>query len=79
MEGSDEERFDSCNLNLGHAVVSGHALVIDKGLSRFISRHTTAVGRLNVQYADVEIFYSGGRLYVEGKIDENGMFSFDPK
>lgn len=32
-----------------------------------------------MQYADVEVFYPDGRLSIEGKSDEDGMFRFDPK
>ena len=41
----------------------------------------SAVGRLHLYRMEMlrSSFYPGGRLYVEGKINENGMFSFDPK
>ena len=65
---------------LGPAVVSGHALAVDYGIeSVYIEAYYAGVTTTPVQGGDVEVFYPDGRLYVEGKTDENGMFSFDPK
>lgn len=67
-------------LALGPALASGHALVIDYGVeSVYIEAYYGGVRQTPVQYADVEVFYPDGRLYVEGKTDENGKFRFDPK
>ena len=65
---------------LSPAVVSGHALVVDYGIeSVYIEAYYGGLTATPVQDGDVEVFYPDGKLYVEGKTDENGMFSFDPK
>lgn len=62
------------------ALVSGHALVVDYGIeSVYIEAYYGGLTATPVQDGDVEVFYPDGKLYVEGKTDENGMFSFDPK
>ena len=68
------------SLCLGPVVVSGHALVVDYGVeSVYIEAYYAGVTSTPVQYGDVEVFYPNGRLYIAGKTDENGKFSFDPK
>lgn len=65
---------------LSPALVSGHALVVDYGIeSVYIEAYYGGIITTPVQDGDVEVFYPDGKLYVEGKTDENGMFSFDPK
>lgn len=65
---------------LSPALVSGHALVVDYGVeSVYIEAYYGGLITTPVQDGDVEVFYPDGKLYVEGKTDENGMFSFDPK
>ena len=65
---------------LSPALVSGHALVVDYGVeSVYIEAYYGGIITTPVQDGDVEVFYPDGKLYVEGKTDENGMFSFDPK
>ena len=65
---------------LSPALVSGHALVVDYGVeSVYIEAYYGGLTATPVQDGDVEVFYPDGKLYVEGKTDENGMFSFDPK
>ncbi len=61
-------------------VVSGHALVIDYRVDSIcVEAYYGGVKPTPVQYADVEVFYPDGRLYMEGKTDKDGMFRFDPK
>ena len=67
-------------LCVGPIVVSGHALVIDYRIDSIcVEAYYGGVKPTPVQYADVEVFYPDGRLYLEGKTDEDGMFRFDPK
>lgn len=66
-------------ITLSPFVVSGHALVIEYGVeSVYVEAYYGGITPIPVQYADVEVFYPDGRLYIEGKTDENGMFAFDP-
>lgn len=66
-------------MTLGPFVVSGHALVIEYGVeSVYVEAYYGGITPIPVQYADVEVFYPDGRLYIEGKTDENGIFVFDP-
>lgn len=61
-------------------VVSGHALVIDYRIDSIcVEAYYGGVKPTPVQFADVEVFYPDGRLYMEGKTDKGGMFRFDPK
>ena len=61
-------------------VVSGHALVIDYRIDSIcVEAYYGGVKPTPVQFADVEVFYPDGRLYLEGKTDKDGMFRFDPK
>lgn len=67
-------------LCIGPIVVSGHALVIDYRIdSVCVEAYYGGVKPTPVQFADVEVFYPDGRLYMEGTTDEYGMFRFDPK
>ena len=64
----------------GPLMVSGHALVIDYRVDSIcVESYYGGVKPTSVQYADVEVFYPDGRLYMEGKTDKDGMFRFDPK
>ncbi|RZN42210.1 MAG: hypothetical protein EF813_01610 [Methanosarcinales archaeon] len=67
-------------LCIGPIVVSGHALVIDYRVDSIcVEAYYGGMEPTPVQYADVEVFYPDGRLYIEDKTDKDGMFRFDPK
>ena len=67
-------------LCIGPIVVSGHALVIDYRIDSIcVEAYYGGMEPTPVQYADVEVFYPDGRLYMEGTTDKDGMFRFDPK
>ena len=64
-------------ITLSPLVASGHRLIIDYGVeSIYIEAYYG--GGTPVRDGDVKIYYPDGKLYLEGKTDENGMFSFDP-
>lgn len=67
-------------VTMGPAVASGHALIIDHGVEAiYIEAYYGGVTPIPAQDVDVKVFYPDGSLYIEGKTDENGKFSFDPK
>ncbi|VUT28294.1 MAG: hypothetical protein SYNGOMJ08_00863 [Candidatus Syntrophoarchaeum sp. GoM_oil] len=64
-------------LTLSPLVVSGHRLIIDYGVeSIYVEAYYG--GGTPVRDGDVKIYYPDGKLYLEGKTDEEGKFSFDP-
>jgi len=57
--------------------VSGHRIVIDYGIESIYIEAYYGGGE-PLRDGDVKIYYPDGRLYLEGKTDEEGKFSFDP-